>query len=288
MSWHLQNQVCANADQGVYKSATQFAVMRALASFADNDGERCFPSLAALATRSQCNERTVKRVLKKFRRNNWIAVTRTGRSNQYRILEHRCVAPPEREVMVSYQIGQAVPSDGTQSPIRGDTESHYSYQGLSSETTHQEPPPKPPKGVVVVFDFEEEEATKEKTLKDAPPLRADQSTRHSFVTPLLGENPSGFAPRFPSATRGGLEDGCSAPDAAPDILERLQALARERGLPQSDAEAVHDDWLKDHQLRDAESLFEYRHKKGWLPSQLKVSLEVAREAARKARWERYQ
>jgi len=284
VSWHLQNQVCANADQGFYKSATQFAVMRALASFADNDGGRCFPSLAKLATRSQCSQPTVKRVLKRFRQNNWIAVKRTGRSNQYQILKHGCVMPQGKEAIVTLQIDQTDPSDRSQRPIRKITVTNDSYQAISSPTTH----PPPEGGVVVDFDFEEEEVTKEKTLRDAPALKADQPRSHSFVTPLLGENPSGFAPRFPSATRGGLEDGCSAPDAAPDILERLQALARERGLPQSDAEAVHDDWLKDHQLRDAESLFEYRHKKGWLPSQLKVSREVAREAARKARWERYQ
>ena len=290
VSWHLQNQVCANADQGFYEKRREILVMRALASFADDDGGNCWPSLEALAKRSGYKQATVCAVLRKFRESGWIRVKHTGRVNSYQILPHGFVLKaeqqtPERTAKNRTLGSKNCKADFQKSEGRVPKNEHDSYQGLSSTT---QPPPKPPKGVVVVFDFEEEEVTKEKTLKDAPPLRADQSTRHSFVTPLLGENPSGFAPRFPSATRGGLEDGCSAPDAAPDILERLQALARERGLPQSDAEAVHDDWLKDHQLRDAESLFEYRHKKGWLPSQLKVSLEVAREAARKARWERYQ
>src|SRR5262249_52963341 len=107
--------------------------------------------------------------------NNWIAVKRTGRSNQYQILKHGCVMPQGKEAIVTLQIDQTDPSDRSQRPIRKITVTNDSYQGLSSETTHQEPPPKPPKGVVVVFDFEEEEVTKEKTLKDAPPLKADQN-----------------------------------------------------------------------------------------------------------------
>ena len=110
MSWNLQNQVDQNAQAGFYKSIYETAVMRALASFADDEG-RCFPSLVTLALRSQCNERTVQRVLKRFRQNNWITVKRTGRSNQYRILEHGCVL--KREVTETLQIGQAVVSERT-------------------------------------------------------------------------------------------------------------------------------------------------------------------------------
>src|SRR6516165_2614979 len=77
--------------------------MRALASFSDDDGGNCFPSLAKLATRSQCSQPTAKRVLKRLRQNNWIAVKRTGRSNQYQILKHGCVMPQGKEAIVTLQ-----------------------------------------------------------------------------------------------------------------------------------------------------------------------------------------
>jgi len=286
VSWQLQNQVCANADQGVYKSATQFAVMRALASFSDDDGGNCFPSLAKLATRSQCSQPTAKRVLKRLRQNNWIAVKRTGRSNQYQILKHGCVMPQGKEAIVTLQIDQIDPSDRSQRPIREITVTNDSYQVLSSETTYQETTPKAPEGVVVVFDFEEEEVTKGKTLKDAPPLRAKQSRRRSsFVTPASGENPSGFAPRFPSATRGGdLEDRCSVgqPDAVPDVHEQLLARARECGRPVSDAEAVQDDW-RNRKCWNRIATFDYREEHGTHPSQE----DAKREAAKKTDWTKY-
>ena len=282
MSWHLQNQVCANADQGVYKSIYETAVMRALARFADDEG-RCFPSLVTLALRSQCNERTVQRVLKRFRQNNWITVKRTGRSNQYRILEHGCVL--KREVTETLQIGQAVVSERTQCRIRDDTVANESHQGTLSGNLIKEPPPKPPEGVVVVFDFEEEEVTKEKALEDAPPLKADQTPRRSSVTPHLGKNPLGFAPRFGSATRGGdLEDRCSVgqPDAVPDVHEQLLARARECGRPVSDAEAVQDDW-RNRKCWNRIATFDYREEHGTHPSQE----DAKREAAKKTDWTKY-
>ena len=286
MSWHLQNQVCADADQGFYKSATQFAVMRGLASFADNDGGRCFPSLAKLATRSQCSQPTVKRVLKRFRQDNWIAVKRTGRSNQYQILEHGCVMPQGKEAIVTLQIDQTDPSDRSQRPIRKITVTNDSYQVLSSENLLKEPPPKPPRGVVVVFKDEEgEEVTKEKAVENAPPLRAKQSrSRSSFVTPPLGENPSGFDQRFPSATRGGDQDERSArqPDAVLDVHEQLLARAQECGRPASDAEDVQEGW-RNGKIRDRLATFNYREQKGSHPS-----LEDARrKEAGKTRWEKY-
>ena len=275
MSWNLQNQVDQNAQAGFYKSIYETAVMRALASFADDEG-RCFPSLVTLALRSQCNERTVQRVLKRFRQNNWITVKRTGRSNQYRILEHGCVL--KREVTETLQIGQAVVSERTQCRIRDDTVANESHQGTLSGNLIKEPPPKPPKGVVVVFDFEEEEVTKEKTLKDSPPFEAGEPTRHSFVTPPLGKKARGDAPRLESATRGGgLEDGCGAgqPDAAPYTLEGVSALARELGLSRSEGRDIYQGWVNG-EFHNPLAIVRHRAKN-----------EAAREAARKTRWERY-
>jgi hypothetical protein len=146
VSWHLQNQVDQNALEGFYRSIYETAVMRTLASFADDDGSRCFPSLETLAKRSQCSQRTVKRVLKKFRERRWITVKATGRWNHYRILPHGWVVPATAlsrtrtgarlRATESPQKGQAGPSEGTQSPVRGDTETHDSYQLLSSKNPH--------------------------------------------------------------------------------------------------------------------------------------------------------
>jgi hypothetical protein len=211
--------------------------------------------------------------------NNWIAVKRTGRSNQYQILKHGWVMPQGKEAIVTLQIDQTDPSDRSQRPIRKITVTNDSYQGLSSETTHQEPPPKPPKGVVVVFDFEEGEVTKEKALKDAPPLMAKQSrSRSSFVTPPSGENPSGFDLRSTSATRGGgLESRRSAgePDAAPYTLEGVSTLARELGLSRSEGRDIYQGWVNG-EFHNPLAIVRHRAKN-----------EAAREAARKTRWEQY-
>jgi len=182
---------------------------------------------------------------------------------------------------------KSLPLKGKATDCKSVAPQQLKLSSSSSENVIKEPPPKPPgRGVVVVFEDEEEEVTKEKALKDAPPLRADQSTRHSFVTPLLGETPSGDALRFPSATRGGgLEDVCGAgqPDAAPDVYEQLLARAHECGRPASDAEDVQEGW-RNGKIRDRLATFDYRERKGSHPS-----LEDAkREAARKTRWEKYE
>jgi len=95
VSWYLQNQVDQNALEGFYRSIYETAVMRALASFANDDGDSCRPALNTLAQRSQCSERKVKRVLKVFRERRWITVKATGRSNHYRILPHGFVVPTD-------------------------------------------------------------------------------------------------------------------------------------------------------------------------------------------------
>jgi hypothetical protein len=96
MSYRLQNAVCDNADNGFYESATQFAVMRALVSFADDDGTSCFPSHQTVAKRSRRSRDTVIRILKEFIEKGWIKVIAHqmgGRQNSYRILPHGCVNP---------------------------------------------------------------------------------------------------------------------------------------------------------------------------------------------------
>jgi hypothetical protein len=146
VSWLLQNQVDQNALQGLYKSIYETAVMRTLASFANDDGGSCFPALNTLARRSQCSERTVKRVLKEFRERRWITVKATGRSNDYRILPHGRVLPaavPSRARLTAtkaYQIGQPVPSEGPRRPARGATETSDSYQVIQSKNASQSIP----------------------------------------------------------------------------------------------------------------------------------------------------
>jgi hypothetical protein len=93
VSWYLQNQVCENADAGIYKSDTEFAVMRALVSFADNDGQNCFPSFPKLLERVRCKRTTLYKVLKEFAKRGWITIEHTRSSNVYQIFPHGCVRP---------------------------------------------------------------------------------------------------------------------------------------------------------------------------------------------------
>jgi len=101
VSWHLQNQVCENADAGFYKSDTEFAVIRALVSFADDDGQNCFPSFEKLLKRIRCKRATLCKVLKEFAKRGWIRVEHTGRSNVYEILPHGCVRPQKSKAQTS-------------------------------------------------------------------------------------------------------------------------------------------------------------------------------------------
>jgi hypothetical protein len=158
MSWHLQNQVDKNAEARLYKSIYETAVMRALASFANDDGGSCFPSLATLAARSQCSQSTVRRVLQQFKKRKWIAIKHTGRSNIYQISPHGCVEPkavhspfgkrvstekPEklsnsRERMSSETIQDSQP-DQSECPLRPISivsEINDSYQLPSSKSPH--------------------------------------------------------------------------------------------------------------------------------------------------------
>jgi hypothetical protein len=159
VSWRLQNQVCDNADKGLYESVYEIAVMRAMASYADDDGGSCFPSLEHLTLRSRCSRSTVQRVLKQFKVRKWINIKATGRSNNYRILPHGCVmselqnspgrvdavADPagaqscatERSVTEKRQKCQPETSEVSHRPIRSVTETSDSYQILPSNTSHQ-------------------------------------------------------------------------------------------------------------------------------------------------------
>jgi helix-turn-helix protein len=165
VSYHLQNMVDDNAagyqrskgekkpaQRGPrwYRSVYELMIMRALASFADDDGGSCFPSVATLADECQCSERTVKRVLKKFRERRWITVKATGRSNHYQIQPHGWVVPaavPSRacararlEATKACQTGQPVPSQGPQRPFREASATYDSYQRLSSVNSNQSIP----------------------------------------------------------------------------------------------------------------------------------------------------
>jgi hypothetical protein len=142
MSWYLQNQVRDNAKTALYKSIFETAVMRELASFADDDGGSCFPSLATLAEQSQCSQSTVRRVLQQFKKRKWITIKHTGRSNHYRILPHGCVTPKpsnsrERVFSENIQNGQPEHSECSLRTDRVFSENNDSHHSLSPENAHQ-------------------------------------------------------------------------------------------------------------------------------------------------------
>jgi hypothetical protein len=128
VSWYLQNQVCENADAGFYKSDSEFAVMRALVSFADDDGRNCYPSFETLLKRIRCKRATLCKVLKEFAKRGWIRVEHTGRSNDYEILPHGCVKP---------QKSDAQTSEVQTIDFRSPKSRHNSYHLLPSKNSNQ-------------------------------------------------------------------------------------------------------------------------------------------------------
>jgi hypothetical protein len=88
-----------------YNSAIEIAVMRALASHAQDDGRSCFPSEATLADECGCSERTIRRVLKALadqkRRIIHIQRTGLGRPNRYTICAHGFFRPGKTPDTVS-------------------------------------------------------------------------------------------------------------------------------------------------------------------------------------------
>jgi helix-turn-helix protein len=128
VSWYLQNQVCENADTGFYRSDTEFAVMRALVSFANDDGRNCYPSFEKLLKRIRCKRATLCKVLKEFASRRWIRVKHTGRSNVYEILPHGCVEP---------QKSNSQTSEIQNLDFRSPKFRHNSYQVLPSKNSNQ-------------------------------------------------------------------------------------------------------------------------------------------------------
>ena len=128
VSWYLQNQVCKNADTGFYKSDAEFAVMRALVSFANDDGRNCYPSFEKLLKRIRCKRATLCKVLREFAKRGWIRVKHTGRSNDYDILPHGWVRP---------QKSNSQTSEVQKKDLRGPKFGHNSYQVLPSRNSNQ-------------------------------------------------------------------------------------------------------------------------------------------------------
>ncbi len=146
MSYHLQLQVCKNADTGFYKSDTEFALMRALVSFADNDGGSCFPSFPKLLERVRCKRTTLYKVLKEFAKRGWITIEHTRSSNVYQILPHGCVRPSSSKSehldvpggSKSEHQGSKIQTPGIQRlNAGGPTVEHNSCHRLSSNTASQ-------------------------------------------------------------------------------------------------------------------------------------------------------
>jgi hypothetical protein len=285
MSWHLQNQVDQNALEGFYKSVYETAVMRALVSFANDEGESCFPALNTLAQRSQCSQRTVKRVLKKFRERRWITVKATGRANHYRILPHGCVAPAaapshaharaRSAATEAYQKGQPVPSEGRQSPLRGDTETHDSYQELSLDTSHHlhlgerstdvllTPSPATVRTPLDDFVFEEEkEVTKGKGQR---PATTDPEKHPQSLSKIETS---------PEAQDDDQEDEDETETIHPGMpsLEKVRAETKALLLPDSDGDHLYDYWLANGYLtggkpvKDWKAVVRMWYRKEWFPS----------------------
>jgi hypothetical protein len=127
--------------------------MRALASFSDDDGKNCYPSLETLAMRSGCKRTTLWKVLKEFKKRRWIKVKHTGRVNIYEILAHGCVVPTQEGVFTGnagkapnsqerssrselLKFGRRTSEVQIPNPRSSDSENN-SYQRLSSKNSSQ-------------------------------------------------------------------------------------------------------------------------------------------------------
>jgi hypothetical protein len=271
MSWYLQNQVCDNADRGFYTN-TEFAVMRALASFADDDGGSCYPSLLpkkndeqqvdineeqgtrkkSLVERSGLCGTTVKEILKTFQKRKWITIKHTGRSNDYRILPHGCVTPKPsnlrgRRTSGVHQKDAARPSEGRETSIRRTSDVPYSYQLFSSENTHQ------PLSFSLARERGAGAPEREKPGEDLL-LSAEEERQPSNKKQDLAEEqrqPSRKRQEEPAVKRGELEAdaraqccpcGSNHPCGMP-TLEEIRAEMRKFRWPDEEAFALHDAWL---------------------------------------------
>jgi hypothetical protein len=301
MSRYLQNQVCDNADAGFYASANEIAVMRALVSFADDDGGSCFPALLpkkrekeqghgneeqdgrkkSLVERSGLCRTTVKKVLRAFQERKWIKIKRTGRSNHYQILPHGCLVPlpsgkrrsPNNPLKVASRL-----SEGRQPSLRRSPNDPYSYQELLSDTLHQDSSPLPPEGADTPrgVDGNRKEVTTEetfslvtssfKTARDASSVRPAARRRHMDVR------------------------SAQQPVAAYEVpsLEEICIQTRKLGLPDSDAHHQYKEWrshgfeLKGCPIMDWAALLKFRHSRHWFPSQRRKAREAAQIARIKA------
>ena len=274
MSWHLQNQVDKNAEAGHYKSIYETAVMRSLASFADDDGGSCFPSLATLATRSQCSQSTVQRVLQQFKKRKWIDMKHTGRSNIYLILPHGCVEPKavraafggrvitenagklsnSRERMVSETIQDSQPdqSESSVRPIRMVSKTNESYQLPSSKNPHHvnsfslgretgAGAPEREKACSIIEGVtEEEESQSSVTQSETTTLRLQRSK-----SAMRGTDPQvNNAQQFSATQR--CVCGYKHPAGMPTLEEISSEMLKLRGRGEynpTEGEQLHDAWL---------------------------------------------
>jgi hypothetical protein len=123
-------------------------VMRALVSFADNDGGSCFPSFPRLLERVRCKRTTLYKVLKEFAKRGWITIEHTQSSNVYQILPNGCVRPSSSKSerldvpggSKSERQGFKIRTPGVQMlNTMGPTVEHNSSHILQSDTASQIP-----------------------------------------------------------------------------------------------------------------------------------------------------
>jgi predicted transcriptional regulator len=285
VSWYLQNQVDQNAGAGLYKSIYETAVMRALASFANDDGGSCFPSLATLAARSQCSQSTVRRVLQQFKKRKWIAIKHTGRSNIYQISPHGCVEPKAVQAAFGRRVITENPEEPSNSRVRMVSETIQNSQPDQSECSlrpirtvsgandsHQLPSSKNPHHINSLSLTRESGAGAPEREKECSAFEdfeevTEEEETQSFVT--QSENTSGGLPHVPSATRGDSQgqttaQGCVCDSKHPPGMPTLREICFEmRKLRQPDEESEKADVMQEaYELHDVWLSIGFRTKSG--------------------------
>jgi hypothetical protein len=273
VSWYLQNQVDQNAGAGLYKSIYETAVMRALASFANDDGGSCFPSLATLAARSQCSQSTVRRVLQQFKKRKWIAIKHTGRSNIYQISPHGCVEPKAVQAAFGRRVITENPEKPSNSRVRMVSETIQNSQPDQSECSlrpirtvsgandsHQLPSLKNPHHINSLSLTRESGAGAPEREKECSPFEDFEEVTEEEETQSFATHSGNTIRRLPRAKPAACsgEDvasqrcvcGSNHPPGMPS-LEEIRAEMDKLRLPDGES---NEEWLKSQEFwRDREA-----------------------------------
>ncbi len=111
--------------QAVYAlnlSRAKEAVLEALAYHADEEGRRCYPSVATIATKAKYSERQVQRLLRTLEQEGFISVTSYGEGGRSRATEYALIFMQKGDTMSPIETvkGDILSQKGDMVSVKGD------------------------------------------------------------------------------------------------------------------------------------------------------------------------